>query len=175
MITVDQFDERVKALWKSQQTMAAAKYWKSGKRAGTVRRHAMPIEFTRQDLHAWLKAKVGANAVRCGYCGAAIDILSLTLDHEIPRSAGGAFSIPNLVICCHDCNQMKGEMTGGGYRQVLKFACTLAPHDHVVLLKRLRAAHHGAAQRFFRPKAQQAQPQRQVIPPVKQLTLEEPF
>lgn len=35
----------------------------------------------------------------------------LTLDHVIPKSKGGKDRWDNLVTCCFDCNQRKGNLT----------------------------------------------------------------
>ena len=40
----------------------------------------------------------------CQYCGA----VAIQADHVIPRSAGGADSIDNLVACCSSCNRVAG-------------------------------------------------------------------
>lgn len=150
---LNSFDARVNALWNSQKAMVAARRWKSGKRAGMMRAPAIQIEFTKAELREFLAVRVGLRVVRCGYCNAPIDIHSLTLDHAQPRSAGGRFSLENLVICCRDCNERKGELTAEGFRALLAFAETMHPYDRLVLLRRLKAAHHGATQRFFRPKS----------------------
>jgi 5-methylcytosine-specific restriction endonuclease McrA len=35
-----------------------------------------------------------------------------TVDHYVPKSGGGdKFSSSNFVVCCHSCNQRKGNMT----------------------------------------------------------------
>ena len=35
-----------------------------------------------------------------------------TVDHYIPKSGGGdPFSSSNFVVCCHSCNQRKGNTT----------------------------------------------------------------
>ncbi|HEV2174014.1 MAG TPA: HNH endonuclease signature motif containing protein [Nitrospira sp.] len=155
MIDVDQFKKRGKELWKSQQSMAAARYWKTGKRKGQVRVPAQTIYFTEMDLLRWLWQRVGVNAVLCPCCNSTpIDILSLTIDHIVPRSCGGQFSLDNMAIICKDCNQRKGEMSQGAFSKLLDFIRReLAPVDQATLLDRLKAAHHGARQRFNRPKA----------------------
>lgn len=54
----------------------------------------------------------------CQYCGDRFNQRILTLDHVIPRSAGGESSWDNLVAACHPCNTDKGnKMPGKGYRQ----------------------------------------------------------
>lgn len=153
MLTAEIFEERIEALWASQKRMAAPKKWKGGKRAGSIRRPAAPIEFNKQQLREWLWQRVGLNAIPCPYCGAPIDIVSLTLDHIHPRSIGGDFSLSNMQPICKDCNSMKGDMTCAGFEKLLMFARTLSPHDQTKLAARLKAAHHGSANRFFRDKA----------------------
>ena len=43
----------------------------------------------------------------CQYCGTGRG--SLTVDHVIPRSKGGASSWDNIVACCAPCNRRKGD------------------------------------------------------------------
>lgn len=44
---------------------------------------------------------------RCGYCGRP----ATTVDHIPPRSRGGEDTWENLVACCLDCNNAKGDRT----------------------------------------------------------------
>lgn len=44
---------------------------------------------------------------RCGYCGRP----ATTVDHIHPRSRGGEDTWENLVACCLDCNNAKGDRT----------------------------------------------------------------
>jgi hypothetical protein len=48
-------------------------------------------------------------AFSCGYCGVAETEVGayLTIDHYIPRDAGGTDDISNLVYACHACNMHK--------------------------------------------------------------------
>jgi 5-methylcytosine-specific restriction endonuclease McrA len=43
----------------------------------------------------------------CQYCGT--ERKSLTVDHVVPRSKGGASSWDNIVTCCAPCNRRKGD------------------------------------------------------------------
>lgn len=159
MLTTDIFRERVTALYDSQKRMAAAKKWKSGKRAGTIRVPAAVIHFSKDELTHWLWKRVGLNAIPCPYCHQPIDIRSLTPDHIVPRSIGGEFTLANMEPICEDCNHRKGNMTRDGYVQLLGFArANLSAHDYDTLLARLKAAHHGSAQRFHRGQKQQQTP-----------------
>jgi 5-methylcytosine-specific restriction endonuclease McrA len=45
----------------------------------------------------------------CQFCGRAFPAHELTLDHVIPRSRGGQTDWDNLVACCHQCNNRKGD------------------------------------------------------------------
>ena len=47
---------------------------------------------------------------RCVYCGTALDLASLTLDHVYPRSLGGTGVPGNLVASCGPCNRLKGNL-----------------------------------------------------------------
>jgi hypothetical protein len=174
MITVEQFKERVTALWESQKRMAAPKKWHSGKRAGTIRKPASNILFTKQELGQWLWQQVGLNAILCPYCNLPIDIISLTLDHILPRSVGGEFSLPNMQVTCKDDNERKGNLTHEAYLALLKFMRgELSPYDQGILLTRLKAANAGSGARFFRNKqAQERKPQPPVPPPAKQPALD---
>ena len=45
----------------------------------------------------------------CQYCFELMGAGELTLDHVTPRSRGGTSSWENLVACCRDCNNRKGD------------------------------------------------------------------
>ena len=45
----------------------------------------------------------------CQFCGHVFPAHELTLDHVIPRSRGGHTDWDNLVACCHNCNNLKGD------------------------------------------------------------------
>ena len=45
----------------------------------------------------------------CQYCPARPGISNLTLDHVVPRAAGGTTIWTNVVACCMPCNQRKGH------------------------------------------------------------------
>jgi 5-methylcytosine-specific restriction endonuclease McrA len=47
----------------------------------------------------------------CQFCGETLPASELTLDHVVPRSRGGHSSWENLVACCYDCNNRKGDRT----------------------------------------------------------------
>jgi 5-methylcytosine-specific restriction endonuclease McrA len=47
----------------------------------------------------------------CQFCTRIFPASELTLDHVIPRSRGGRSSWENLVACCYQCNNRKGDRT----------------------------------------------------------------
>ena len=47
----------------------------------------------------------------CQFCGNTFPASELTLDHVVPRSRGGRSSWENLVACCYQCNNAKGDRT----------------------------------------------------------------
>jgi len=47
----------------------------------------------------------------CQFCSSHLPSSELTLDHVMPRSRGGHSSWENLVACCYDCNNRKGNRT----------------------------------------------------------------
>lgn len=60
----------------------------------------------------------------CHWCGADLDITikgtkspsppRATLDHVVPRSAGGPNRLDNLVLSCQPCNEERGGVHGAG-------------------------------------------------------------
>lgn len=47
----------------------------------------------------------------CQYCHQELAPKSLTLDHVVPKSRGGASTWENLVACCYRCNNRKADRT----------------------------------------------------------------
>ena len=47
----------------------------------------------------------------CQYCSGQFRYKQLSLDHVIPKSRGGGRGWLNLVTCCLQCNQKKGNKT----------------------------------------------------------------
>ena len=58
----------------------------------------------------------------CQYCGIAVDANEFTIDHIIPKSAGGKTSWDNIVTCCKHCNSYKGSkpLTKSGLKLITK-------------------------------------------------------
>ncbi|MBQ4411349.1 MAG: HNH endonuclease [Candidatus Methanomethylophilus sp.] len=46
------------------------------------------------------------SGARCAYCGSTEN---LSVDHLLPRAAGGSDNADNLICCCRRCNSSKGD------------------------------------------------------------------
>ena len=63
------------------------------------------------------------DGLSCCYCGHSIeDGAQLTLDHLVPRSAGGNNRADNLITSCFRCNSARGD------RDVKEFVSTVAAY-----------------------------------------------
>jgi 5-methylcytosine-specific restriction endonuclease McrA len=62
------------------------------------------VKFNRRNIFARDKS-------RCQYCGKKQPTSELSLDHVIPRTAGGKAVWTNIVCACTDCNVRKGGRT----------------------------------------------------------------
>lgn len=79
----------------------------------------------------------------CRYCGREVFTNAVesapdkaTLDHVIPRAAGGTNSQANLVTSCYACNQLKGCSLvglGGPAPSLADVWPDLAPHERKLL------------------------------------------
>ena len=67
-----------------------------------IRRPLPEIRLSRQSL-------MERDSYTCQYCGKRGR--DLTVDHVIPRERGGRHEWSNLVACCMDCNNRKGNRT----------------------------------------------------------------
>ncbi len=47
----------------------------------------------------------------CQYCNHTFPAKTLTMDHVFPKSRGGEPTWENLVACCFECNNRKGDRT----------------------------------------------------------------
>lgn len=62
------------------------------------------VKFNRRNLFA-------RDNNRCQYCGRKFPTVELSLDHVVPRTAGGDASWQNIVCACLKCNVKKGGRT----------------------------------------------------------------
>lgn len=68
----------------------------------------------------------------CYYCGKDITARKLrTKDHVTPKSRGGRMTCP----CCHECNQLKGNLKFEEYRCIVAFRNGLIPLEILQQIK----------------------------------------
>jgi 5-methylcytosine-specific restriction endonuclease McrA len=89
-----------------QKELEIEKAWQEHAALGYVIRHKRRIA---------LRARVGSEqAWRCCYCGVRTtddkhSPLEATLEHIVPRSAGGPDVYENVVLACRGCNTVRGD------------------------------------------------------------------
>jgi hypothetical protein len=149
MITQAQFNQRTAALYSAMRNRFRAKYWKSGKRAGMVRVPGRELPFTKHEFRQWVMEEIGYQANPCPYCGAPIDVFSMSLDHCLPVSRGGDLGLLNLQAICAECNRMKGSLTVAEFQSLLGWMNTLCPPAQRDIRKRLMAGGIGLRKGFF--------------------------
>lgn len=57
----------------------------------------------------------------CWYCGKALQIDTMCIEHRTPVSRGGSHEIHNLLPACRSCNSQKGNKTLEEYRAWLEW------------------------------------------------------
>lgn len=85
-------------------------------------------------------AMAGKTDMKCFYCGIELYSIeknengmgrvrkdSITMDHLLPASRGGAGMHNNKVACCARCNFDKGSLTLEEYRVVIAYRRKLLP------------------------------------------------
>lgn len=55
------------------------------------------------------KAVLARDSYTCAYCGEQKGLKDMTMDHIVPRSKGGQHTWKNVIACCFNCNQRKGD------------------------------------------------------------------
>ncbi|MBS0470851.1 MAG: HNH endonuclease [Proteobacteria bacterium] len=68
---------------------------------------------------------VAAQQGRCWYCRIALSEAprtdtSATIEHIIPRCAGGTMALHNVVAACQGCNRARGVMLAHSYRDLVR-------------------------------------------------------
>lgn len=62
------------------------------------------LKFSRKNIYTRDKFK-------CQYCGERFEYDDLTMDHVVPKSAGGRRTWTNIVAACRECNSRKADRT----------------------------------------------------------------
>ena len=64
------------------------------------------------------------DGARCAWCGNAAWRRDLTLEHVLPRSAGGPTTAENALVACRRCNRARGSRPVVAYVRALRDAGT---------------------------------------------------
>lgn len=113
------------------------KKWKSGPKAGTVRREKQELSFTIEQFRSWLIV-VLEDEPFCEYCDVRIDIMTISPDHAQPVSRGGSQELANLRGACSGCNRAKGSLMPGEFKALLTGLATFTEAGRNDVMKRLR-------------------------------------
>jgi 5-methylcytosine-specific restriction endonuclease McrA len=101
-----------------------------------AKKHGAVLDYTVEDLRRLVEdALRGA----CPYCLASLHVQNFGCDHEVPISRGGSWRRENLVICCRNCNEAKGPLTGEEFIRIVQLLLTLPVPAKLNVIKRLRA------------------------------------
>ena len=100
--------EKVEALAHYERRIASA--CRSLRLPAVVRLHRR-VPWRRPGVRFNRRSVFARDAHVCQYCGGRFHPRELTFDHVMPRSRGGPTNWHNIVTCCVDCNQVKGDRT----------------------------------------------------------------
>lgn len=104
---------------------------------------AKRCEVTRQEAKSFIEpvlnsiSSKGGN-VLCRYCAEKLTLKTVSFDHVIPLSRGGAKFGSNLGICCYICNKVKGALTDTEYSSLLILLATWEDVARLNVSRRLR-------------------------------------
>lgn len=115
----------------------AAKKWRTGPKAGNIRKEKIPIPYTLDEFEAWLRVTLEDHP-NCEYCGISISITTISPDHRRPVSRGGSLERKNLCGACDNCNRIKGELLPGEFKALLAGLKTFTEAGRNDVIKRLK-------------------------------------
>src|SRR5665213_627344 len=106
MLTTDDFKTRSNTLYDTCRAR-----WRRQLERGLPKGVKLDLEpdqilpFTRREFMKWLWEQTGLQAFQCCYCRAAIDAMTMQLDHKTPLRRGGGPELSNLnPKICERCN-----------------------------------------------------------------------
>ncbi len=77
--------------------------------APSILKMRYPVRRPMPELRLSRHSILARDNYTCQYCG--VKGRDLTIDHVVPRWAGGPHTWDNLVACCRRCNLKKGDKT----------------------------------------------------------------
>ena len=85
---------------------------------GRLRSHGSHVALARRgasgaargrDCEAGLEGTAAGGNSCCDFCGETCSLDKATVDHRVPKSAGGADTPENWLLACYACNQRRAE------------------------------------------------------------------
>jgi 5-methylcytosine-specific restriction endonuclease McrA len=90
------------------------------------------------------------NDPRCVYCGLiVISESTFQVDHVIPLTRGGSWELSNLLLCCAECNTIKGCLTRTEYLALRLLVQDWNPYAAQDLYRRLKIGANPLAGRLL--------------------------
>jgi len=120
-------------LWKARQ-LRSSFLTRLKKVAGDQYKTRMVEVPTASEIESWLHT---CKPYVCVYSQDEVPEKSLEVDHDIPISREGSFSLDNLVATSKLHNRAKGDLTGEEYRQFMKLLQTWPEKAYWSVLNRL--------------------------------------
>lgn len=94
------------------------------------------LNYLKEDLHGVVEKALQRK--QCPYCARSLTAENFGADHRLPLSRGGKWTLENLVICCKECNLVKGALDEVEYRELLQLVGTWVPEVKVNLFARIK-------------------------------------
>jgi hypothetical protein len=116
---------------------------------GVIIRIGRRVPFTLEEFRVWVKREIGSGCTGCLYCGTPIDYINFVVDHRHPIARGGDLGLENLDLCCAECNNAKGNLTGSEFHALRVFLRGLGPMAETDVFRRLKAGAMGMRMRWF--------------------------
>ena len=122
MLDMDQYRKRVAQLYSNERTRwrkVLGKGLPKGVKLDIPSEQVLP--YSQAALGKWLWSQIQLGAICCPYCNAAIDVLSMELDHKTPLRRGGGPELSNKQVICRKCNGSKGDFSHEEYSAIVTF------------------------------------------------------
>ena len=117
---------------------SAAAYRDHKRRAA---RYGYTLPYTLAELREYVRERLDGHP-GCRYCGVLLTDADFCLDHV--RSVGRVvdartWTLSNLNVACKTCNEIKGRLHGGEFKDLMAVVNTLSPQAQADIRGRLRA------------------------------------
>lgn len=96
--TLEEYEQVIRSPSTSMKVPAVVVF----KNSNIGKRRKPSIRFCRKNV--WIR-----DEGKCQYCKKEVSYATFTIDHVIPKTAGGQTAWNNVVTCCYSCNQLKAS------------------------------------------------------------------